>query len=126
MEPEGACSTCHAGIRNVFTEGGKIRELETDPHADGNYLMVTNGRGEIRARVLGPADMPAPAGQGYRAHRCPPPEPDGPICEACNLPMDRELTAKERWAVHPCCEPEHVDYVLAQRRRRVVRRPARR
>lgn len=125
MEPEGACSICGAGVRNVFTEGGKIRELETDPHPDGNHLMITNERGEIRARVLGPADMPAPDDQGHRKHRCPPPEPDGPICDACALPMDRELAAKERWAVHPCCDAEHADFVIAERRRRVIRRPPR-
>lgn len=123
MEAEGTCTICDAGVRNVITEGGKIWELETEPHPDGIVQMVTNDRHEIRARVLGPAQMPAPKGEGYRRHKCPPPPDPGPICEACQFPMDRETALAEGWIVHPSCEPETIAY--ARSLRRPVRRPRR-
>lgn len=129
MEAEGTCTLCGAGVRNVITEGGKIWELDTTPDPDGVVQMITNGRGEIRARVLGPTERPAPPGEGYRRHKCPPPPDPGPTCDACRLPMDRELALKERWIVHPSCEPDHLDQVAseraAERARTVVRRPRR-
>jgi hypothetical protein len=102
------CSACRAPVRTAITEAGKIRDLQPDPHPDGNHILITTPRGHIRARVLTGADMPAPDGTGYLMHRCPPPPTPGPACAGCGLPMDRDLSAIEPdHHFHPCCEPDY-------------------
>jgi hypothetical protein len=126
MEPEGTCA-CGQTVRNVFTVGGIVRQLETTPHPDGNHvleqvLQPLTGPGPVpRARVLSGLQMPAPDGAGYRIHRCPPPPRPGPPCSVCGLTMNRELAALEKWATHPCCDPEFLRLLGHNAARRAAR-----
>lgn len=105
MDAEDVCALCGQGVRKVITEGGRIRELEVAPHAEGNHVMRTNARGEIRAHVIGYTELPAPTGHGHRMHHCPKPAPTGPRCSICRDRMNRDVALAEDWDWHPACDP---------------------
>lgn len=114
------CSTCGAAVRRVITLGAIIRDLEPGPRPTGNHILVTNGQGELRAKVLGGDEMPAQQ-EAYVIHKCPP-KPvvaTGPKCAACLFPMDAELAALEKWRTHPSCvDPEDARREALQQIRR--------
>lgn len=63
------CSTCPQMVVWVKTEArGQAMPLDPEPHPDGNVIMidVPQTRHQV-ARVVHPADLPAPA-PAYRAH----------------------------------------------------------
>ncbi len=104
------CRVCGAEVRTMITIGGKLRDLEPEPAADGNHIVVEH-EGRIRARVLGGHEMPAQQ-EAYTIHKCPPTPyrmPPGPRCAACGLPMHAELAASQGWRTHPSCvDPEEA------------------
>jgi hypothetical protein len=102
----GTCKLCGHPTLTLMTEGGIVRELNPEPVDNGNHVII-KANGTVRLRVLTGSHPPAPDGQGYRVHQCPPPAPRGPACASCWLPLDRALALAEKWTDHPCCDPEY-------------------
>jgi len=121
MAGEGVCPECNAKVITLFTEGGKVRDLEDAPHEDGNHAIITRDDGTIRARVL--TSLALPATDAYRQHACPPKAKPGPRCgnPECNLPMPREIAEALNWSTHPGCEPEFQDELKRVQRERARR-----
>jgi hypothetical protein len=107
------CKLCGHQTLTLMTEGGIIRDLNPEPVENGNHQIVKVD-GKVRLRVLTGSHPPAPVGQGYRVHRCPPPAPRGPACSACWLPLDRALALALDWTTHPCCDPEYQQQLIDQ------------
>ena len=124
MRPgQGVCDDCHETILRLFTIGGRLIDLDPEPHDDGNRTIVTVA-GDIRARTLTGTDLPAPAGTAHKVHWCPAKGPTGPPCAnpRCDLPLPREIGGKPcLWTYHPACEPEFTDQLLEEQRARVRR-----
>jgi hypothetical protein len=103
---------CNATTLIAVTLGGRRITLDPDPHPDGTITIVRTPNGDIRARILTGADLPAqrvawmphdrtcPAGI-HRARRA---TATTPKCRACGLPMDPWLPANG-WNHHILCAP---------------------
>lgn len=124
--PADTCSRCGQATRTVITVGGKVRDLDPEPVATGNHVLVEDDRGygldgvgpAIRARVL-TGDSGPVEGDRYRMHACPPRPPSGPRCRSCKDLMDASLTAAEGWETHPCCDPDYRADLRALRGRKM-------
>lgn len=107
IEGDATCPKehCRAPIVWRLTVNNRRISLDVDPHPDGNVIVVEQD-GRIRARILTGVEMPAQE-DAYRQHQCPKPEPVGPACTVCWLPMPRDPAYREHWWCHPCCDPEY-------------------
>lgn len=113
----------------MITVKGKIRDLDPTPTEHGNHVMITTPAGHIRALII-TGSSEEPDGHRYRAHRCPPPLPDGPPCDTCRRPMNpRQFSLRTNQLRHAGCEPEFTDQIETERRTQAARdarkRPAR-
>jgi hypothetical protein len=115
MNDQGACPLCSEPVIRLFTIHLKLVDLDPDPSEDGTRIIVELDGG-IRVRTLTGPDLPAPAGTGYRIHRCPQP-PEGERCASvhCRRPVGVPLLD----AHHPECHPEVTDKLLADQRARM-------
>jgi hypothetical protein len=100
-----SCSTCGASVQRYITLGGRIVDLETVAHDDGQYVIEWED-GHCRTRVLSGAQMPSQDAPAFRRHECPPPPPRGPNCTMCGQQMPREIALKLGWTDHPACSPD--------------------
>ena len=103
------CSTCHAPIIWVISEGDRRMPIDPDKVSDGNIVPIEVD-GQRRARVLTGDQLPVEGGAWQSHHRsCPHAEQHRrrkaaakPRCGVCRGPLDPVLvTAGE--TVHPTC-----------------------
>lgn len=118
MADTATCSDCGGPVLRVITEGGRILELDADPHPDGNVVPVT-ADGRPVARVLTGDQLPAQEPAWQRHTTTCPESPDArrrrarqaPRCRVCTGPLDQALAAAEpHHDTHPACD----DYAAAE------------
>jgi hypothetical protein len=114
MDAQGACPDCEQPVIRLFTIHHRLIDLHPVPSDDGTRIIVEVD-GWIRVRTLAGPDLPAPAGQGHRVHRC----PDVEQGEACASPVCRRPPVPLLDAYHPDCHPEVTDKLLADQRARI-------
>jgi hypothetical protein len=116
------CPVCHDPVQRYITHGGKIRDLETTAHPDGDHVVEWQA-GHIRARVLTGKELPAQGPPAFRRHECPPAPPRGPSCAECGREMPRDIATLLGWVDHPACSPDFAGQLNEER---LARRPTRR
>jgi hypothetical protein len=96
--PADVCTTCGQTVKTVITIHGRIRDLDPDPHPDGNIEILTRPDGVIRAHIRTGPELPIQSGEGFRAHSC------AKQCRVCKTLMVHPLAKEQNWATHPACD----------------------
>lgn len=114
---------CGALMRRMLTEGGRRMPVDAEPVEDATIVVRRDLEGRVRAHVIGGGDLRDAEETTWRAHwascpdapsfRRPKGKRKGPVCGACQNPMDPALAAAGD-VYHPTCAPRDIREVVAE------------